>query len=92
MDAGNAEALSLINDIRSRAGAEEFTELTAENILAERGREMFVECHRRTDLIRFGVFGDEWWEKPASEDCFGLFPIPKNQTDANPNLIQNPCY
>jgi hypothetical protein len=36
-------------------------------ILAERGREMFCEGHRRQDLIRFGRFLDAWWEKPASD-------------------------
>ncbi len=92
MDPGNAEALDLVNQIRARAGVDPFTELTAENLLAERGREMFIECHRRSDLIRFGVFGDEWWEKPVSEPCIELFPIPKAQTDANANLVQNPCY
>lgn len=89
---GDAEALSLVNQIRDRAGVAPFTELTADNLLAERGREMFSECKRRTDLIRFGKFTDAWWEKPAMEECKELFPIPKNQLDANANLQQNPCY
>lgn len=89
---GDSEALALVNQIRERAEATPFTELTAENLLAERGREMFVECHRRSDMIRFGVWGDEWWAKPASEPCKELFPIPAAQVDANPNLTQNPCY
>ncbi len=89
---GQAEALALVNQIRERAGVDPFTELTEENLLAERGREMFSETVRRTDLIRFGKFTDAWWEKPAQEECKELFPIPKAQTDANPNLVQNPCY
>ena len=89
---GDSEALALVNQIRARAGVDPFTELTADNLLAERGREMFAETVRRTDLIRFGVFVDEWWEKPAQPECKELFPIPKSQTDANPNLVQNPCY
>ncbi len=91
-DPGSAEALELVNMVRDRAAATPFTELTADNLLAERGRELFMENHRRTDLIRFGKFNDAWWEKPASEECKNLFPIPKSQTDANPNLVQNPCY
>lgn len=88
----DAQALALVNEVRERAEAEPFTELTAENLLAERGREMFVECHRRSDLIRFGKFDDAWWEKPVSEGFKALFPIPRAQTDANPNLSQNPGY
>ncbi|MEM7375430.1 MAG: RagB/SusD family nutrient uptake outer membrane protein [Bacteroidota bacterium] len=91
-NADNGEALSLVNQIRSRAGVEAFTELTPENLLAERGREMYIECHRRSDQIRFGVYTDEWWQKPASEECKELFPIPRAQVDANPNLKQNDCY
>jgi hypothetical protein len=89
---GSAEALALVNQIRARANAVPFTELTAENLLAERGREMFAECHRRSDLIRFGKFTDAWFGKGVTQECKELFPIPKNQTDANPNLVQNPCY
>ena len=89
---GDAEALSLVNQIRARAGVDPFTELTAENLLAERGREMWVEAVRRSDQIRFGTWGDAWWEKPPSEPCKELFPIPGSQVDANPNLTQNPCY
>ncbi len=92
MNPGNAEALDLVNQIRARAGVAPFTELTAENLLAERGREMFMESVRRSDMIRFGVFTDAWWAKPASAECKELFPIPKAQTDANPNLTQNQCY
>ena len=91
-NASDPEALALVNQIRARAGVAPFTELTAENLLAERGREMFAETVRRTDLVRFGVFTDAWWEKPEQPECKELFPIPKNQTDANPNLVQNPCY
>ncbi len=92
IDPGNAEALELVNRIRLRAGVEPFESLTAENLLAERGREMFAECYRRSDLIRFGEYGQAWWAKPASEPFRELFPIPKPQTDANPNLRQNPGY
>lgn len=91
-NAGDAEALALVNQIRDRAGVAPFTELTAENLLAERGREMFLECVRRSDQIRFGVFGDPWWEKPASDETKELFPIPGATVDANPNLTQNPGY
>ncbi len=92
MEPGNTEALDLVNQIRTRAGTAPFDAITAENLLAERGREMFLESHRRTDLIRFGKFTEAWWAKDAQEECKELFPIPKSQTDANGNLVQNPCY
>ncbi|MEX2234741.1 MAG: RagB/SusD family nutrient uptake outer membrane protein [Cyclobacteriaceae bacterium] len=86
------EALVLVNSIRDRASVDPFPALTAEILLAERGREMFVEMTRRQDLIRFGKYGDPWWEKEASADYLKLFPIPKQQRDANSKLAQNPGY
>lgn len=92
-DNASAEALALVNMVRARAGVEAYTELTAENLLAERGREMFYEGWRRSDLIRFGKFQDEWDFKPADAgDHTNLMPIPANQIAANPNLQQNPGY
>jgi len=87
------EALNLVNQIRERADVEPFTELTAENLLAERGREMFSEVKRRTDLIRFDRYNDAWWEKEVDpSDHVNLFPIPRAQLDANKSLTQNPGY
>ncbi|WP_257666718.1 RagB/SusD family nutrient uptake outer membrane protein [Parapedobacter tibetensis] len=87
------EALRLVNQIRSRAKVAPFTALTADNLLAERGRELFAELHRRTDLIRFGKFNDAWEFKDADpSDHVNIFPIPRPQMDANPNLTQNPGY
>ena len=92
MNSGDADALALVNQVRQRAGADAFTELTADNLLAERGREMFYEGWRRSDLIRFGQWTAEWDFKPASGDHTTLMPIPANQIAANPNLQQNPGY
>ena len=92
LNPGDAEALDLVNQIRTRAGVAPFTELTEENLLAERGREMFAELSRRTDMIRFGKWTESWWERPAQPETKELFPIPKPQLDANPNLTQNPGY
>jgi starch-binding outer membrane protein, SusD/RagB family len=87
------EALRLVNLIRDRAGVDPFTVLTKENLLAERGREMFAEHTRRSDLIRFGRYGDAWQFKPASpSEHLLLFPIPRGQLEANRNLKQNPGY
>ncbi len=89
---GDATALDLVNMVRSRAGVSAFTSLTADNLLAERGRELCFEMKRRTDLIRFGKYDDAWWEKPVSEDFKKLMPIPASQIALNPNLKQNDGY
>jgi starch-binding outer membrane protein, SusD/RagB family len=89
--------LGLVNEIRIRAGVDEFLTMTEGQMLAERGRELFIEALRRTDLIRFGAWGNAWWEKPAHSDAHKiLFPIPLQQmqataSTANP-LTQNPGY
>lgn len=92
MNSGDPDALTLVNMIRSRAGVAPFASLTADDLLAERGREMFFEGWRRQDLIRFGKYNDAWWEKPASDPTKNIFPIPAAQISANPNLQQNPGY
>lgn len=80
-----------ITPIRNRAGVDPKSGWTLEQLLAERGKELFCEGHRRQDLIRFGKFGEKKWEKPTP-DAAGktTFPIPKWATDANPNLLINP--
>ncbi|HLO90222.1 MAG: RagB/SusD family nutrient uptake outer membrane protein [Chloroflexota bacterium] len=78
-----------VNMVRVRAGLEPWSGTTLDQILEERGREMFWEAHRRQDLIRFGKFNDEWWEKPASTPDRKIFPIPQWAIDANPNLGDN---
>jgi len=87
-------ALIYVNQIRSRAALPAFASMTEGQLLAERGRELFQESLRRTDLIRFGAFGNAWWEKPAHNSSFkNVFPIPAEQLVAsNGTLTQNPGY
>lgn len=95
LNSGSAEALTLVNQVRTRAKVDPFVTLTADNLLAERGREMFAEMTRRQDLIRFGKFAEAWGFKPAKESSattYSVFPIPKQQLDANSLLTQNPGY
>ncbi|PID93197.1 MAG: RagB/SusD family nutrient uptake outer membrane protein [Bacteroidetes bacterium] len=75
-----------VNPIRTRAGVAPFSGCTLEQLLEERGREMFVEGHRRQDLIRFNRWNNGWWEKDAHGDDKNTFPIPQWAIDGNPNL------
>lgn len=96
-------ALTYVNKIRARANAQVITTagLTLDFILDERGRELFWECHRRTDLIRFGKFtgGSKTWQwkggsmNGSSTASFrDLMPIPARNIQANPTLKQNTGY
>ena len=93
MRMGNSgEALSIVNQIRASRGAAELGSIDMDGMLAERGRELFWEGHRRTDLQRFGKFLDAWENKPASDSKYLLFAIPDQSLAANPNLQQNPGF
>ena len=87
------DAIPDVNVLRARAGVSAYTSLDAAEFLAERGREMFQESARRTDLIRFGEYNGTWWEKPASPEHVNIFPIPLDQIQAAAGtLSQNPGY
>lgn len=96
------EALTAMNELRTRAKAKLYTTVVLNDILNERVREFFMEGHRRTDLIRFNKFGGNTgytWEWKGGEQAgknfpaeYNLFPLPTNDLNANPNLVQNPGY
>jgi len=99
MRSGQPGALELVNEIRNRADAEPFDALDEETLLAERGRELFLEMWRRQDLIRFDgneggatAFNDPWEFKDVSDPNVNVFPIPREQIDGNQNLTQNPGF
>ena len=85
--------LAMVNQIRTRAGVTPVATLTAATFAAERGREMFIECWKRQDMIRFGTYNSAWRFHPADADAHvNIFPIPETQLNANKNLTQNPGY
>jgi hypothetical protein len=87
-----ADALPLVNSIRKKRGVADLTTLNLDNLLDERGRELYWEGYRRQDLIRFGKYLLAYQEKPAADANKLIFPIPSTQLAVNPNLTQNPGY
>ena len=106
-----AQALLYVNALRNRAYGNTGTatvgnitaaDLTAPDfLLAERGRELYWEGSRRTDLVRFGKFtsGTYLWPWKGGVQAgqgvstnLNLFPIPSTDIVANPTLTQNPGY
>jgi len=101
-----AQALTYVNALRQRAFGDSNhnitdAQLTLDFILAERGRELLWEGHRRTDLVRYGLFtgGNYLWSwkggvqaGQSTESFRDLYPLPANELVANPNLTQNPGY
>jgi hypothetical protein len=97
-------ALQYMNLIRERAygnSSYNFASLTLNDFLDERARELSWEGHRRTDLIRFGLFTSAdyvWSFKGGDVNGIGvsshlnLYPIPTADLVLNPNLQQNTGY
>ena len=101
------DALKDFNTVRERAysgsTANDWTlaDLTPDNILQERGREMAWEDVRRTDQIRMQTYtGTPYFTrarnyppKPADPDNHLMFlPVPTVEINTNPNLTQNTGY
>lgn len=92
------DALTQINLITSNRGASAYTSVTKEDILNERRKELMFEGFRFDDLMRTGqsvqVIGSiQNVIKTLSypNDLFA-YPVPKAETDANSNMIQNNNY
>jgi hypothetical protein len=61
--------------------------------LDELGWEFAAELHRRSDLIRFGVYTTKTWLSHRPNGAYrSLFPIPQDQLNNNTNLKQNDGY
>lgn len=86
-------ALSIVDGIRSTRGVASIGTLDLPKLLAERGRELYLEGWRRNDLIRFGAFNNPTQGRTsASEGYKVVYPIPTIALSSNPNLKQNFGY
>ena len=93
-------ALALVNEVRARSNAAPLPDMDQsvmrDAILDERGKEFFMEGHRRLDLIRSGKYITLWRQnleaKYPGENFDYLneskvyFPTPQKEIDAN-NMI-----
>lgn len=92
-------ALRYVNYIRERAGMDTYTNLNLVELQNERQRELYTECTRRTDLVRYGkwVSGYNWnWKNHAKDGCdFAahqvVYPLPNTVCVTN-GYTQNPEY
>ena len=105
--ATKAEVIGYLNDLRKRAYTDKVaapisdSDFTLDFMLDERGREMFFEAQRRTDLVRFGKYtgADYLWpwkggvaEGKAVGAHYSVYPLPSDDIGSNENLKQNDGY
>jgi len=104
-----ATAVGYVNDLRERAYGDRLHGVNEawlkadnyRNILNERGRELYWEALRRTDLIRFGLFTSASYLWPYKggvmggigvDNRYNVFPIPATDLSVNGSLQQNDGY
>jgi hypothetical protein len=100
-----SHAADLVNEVRKRVGLPNTTAATqsdmAASIATERRLELAFEGQRRFDLIRTGKAIEVMnAQKDASGNSLNydvqpyqlIYPIPQEQLDLNPKLVQNPGY
>lgn len=97
----NVDGLKYFNLVRKRAGVGTKTSITLDDVLDERARELAWECHRRSDLVRFGELTTDkyiWaWKGKVKDGIsvdskYNLYPLPSSDVNANTNLTQNTGY
>ena len=101
-DAGTA--LTYFNLLRTRAygnASGNVGSYSLNDILNERQKELYWECFRRTDLIRYNEFTSSNYLWPWKGGVIGgtgvdahlnLLPLPATELNSNPSLVQNPGY
>ena len=92
---GEADALDILNLIPAKRGAPLYTEVTKENVLLERRKELCFEGFRFDDLARTGSdipLVDQIRQThggPKYGSYKFAFPIPTKEMTANSNMVQN---
>jgi len=97
-----ALALPKLQELSARAGVDPPTEITEAFLMAERARELMWEAHRRTDLIRYGLYHTDsyLWPYKGGDSYTGqafpeykcIFSIPPTELAVNDRLVQSPGY
>ncbi len=94
---GQGSPVDDINQLRKKAGMPDYTTVSLDTIKTERQLELAFEGHRIHDLRRWNVVipitDDDG--NPATLDYNGpqlIMPIPQNDINTNPNLVQNSYY
>lgn len=98
----SGQAMPMLRELSERAGVDPPSEITQDFLIAERARELMWEAHRRTDLIRYGLYNTDTylWPYKGGDSFAGqafpeykcIFPIPPVELAANDALVQNPGY
>lgn len=98
----SGQAMPMLRELSERAGVNPPSEITQDFLVAERARELMWEAHRRTDLIRYGLYNTDkyLWPYKGGDSFAGqafpeykcIFPIPPVELAANDALVQNPGY
>ena len=90
-----SDGSSDLNKVRSRVGLPAIT-ANLDNILNERYLELAWEGWRRNDMVRFGIYGNPYTDRPQVPDEENghttVFPIPADLMLMHPSWTQNPGY
>lgn len=81
-----------MNLVRDRAGLEDLSSATLQDIWDERRAELALEEDRFFDLIRTGNAATALADKGFTIGKHEVYPIPAAQRQLNPNLLQNIGY
>ena len=81
-----------VNLVRHRAQLQPLSGVTLQNVWDERRAELAMEEDRFFDLIRIGQAAETLSSRGFTSGKNEVFPIPANQRQLNPNLVQNPGY